>query len=244
MRKVYNLLLSSCLASLLFSACGGSGSSPAASPQSAGTVLQGVAATGGPLSGRLTILDCSFPNRSTSVSINQDGTYSASIVGMSPPYFIRAASTAATYLYSFATSPGTVNVNPLTNLLVAAAAGESDNTGLTGLYANHNLSSGQSLAAALPGSISALQTALQPLTTLYSITALDPFSYPYQMNHQGLDGLFDDVGVDFSKGTMTLSNRSTGAPFYSALLGNMGNGTLQSTYLPTPVSTPSRVTPG
>jgi hypothetical protein len=242
MRKVFHPLLCSGLICLLLSACGGSGDPPAASSQPTSTVLQGIAATGGPLSGRLTILDCSFPNRSTSVLINQDGTYTASVVGMSPPFFIRAAGTtasgAALTLYSFASSPGTVNINPFTNLLMAAAAGEPDSAGLTGLFASHDFSSGQSLAAALPGVTSALQTALQPISSLYGITALDPFSYPYQMDHQGLDGLFDDVGVTFHKGTMTLTNNSTGAPFYSALLGNMGNGALLSTSLPVPTTYP------
>lgn len=242
MQKVYNFLLCSGLICLLLSACGGSGDPPAASPKPAGAVLQGVAATGGPLSGGLTISDCSFPNRSSSVPINQDGTFSVSVGGMSPPYFIRATGTAASgaslTLYSFAASPGTVNVNPLTNLLVAAAAGESGNAGLTGLYASHNLSIGLSIAAALPGATSALQTTLQPLSSLYVITALDPFSYPYQMDHQGLDGLFDDVGVAFSNGTISLSNKSTGTPFYSALLSNPGNGVLQSALLPTPTQYP------
>ncbi|MGD0585358.1 MAG: hypothetical protein ABSA86_06235 [Oryzomonas sp.] len=242
MRKVYIPLLYSGLVCMFLSACGGSGGPPAASEDVESTVLQGVAASGNPLSGRLTIRDCSFPNRSTSVSINQDGTYSTSVIGLTPPYFIRVAgitvSGAPLTLYSFASSPGTVNVNPLTNLLVAAAAGVPDKAGLTELYANHDLSSGQSLANALPGTISALQTAIQPFSTIYGITALDPFTYPYQMNHQGLDGLFDDMGVDFSKGTMTLSNVNTGASFYSALLGNMGNGALQSASLPAPTQYP------
>ena len=65
----------------------------------------------------------------------------------------------------------------------------------------------RSIAAALPGAISALQTALQPLSTLYGITTLDPFSSPYQMNNQGLDGMFDDVSVAFSNGTMTFTQQ-------------------------------------
>jgi len=229
-------------APLLLSACGGSGGSSATSTSSTANVLQGVAATGGPLSGTLSVSDCSFPNRSTSASINQDGTFSVSTAGLTPPYFIRAIGTSTSgdslTLYSFASSPGTVNINPLTNLLVAVAAGASDSAGLTGLYAGHNLSSGQTLANALPGAISALQTELQSLSTLYGITALNPFTYPYQMNSQGLDGLFDDVSVAFLNGTMTLTNNSTGATFYSALLANPGNGTLLSASLPVPTAYP------
>jgi len=229
-------------APLFLSACGGSGGSTNPAAPATANVLQGVAATGAPLNGTLTVNDCSFPNRSTSATINLDGTFSVSTTGMSPPYFIRAIGTTTSgvplTLYSFATSPGTININPLTNLLVAAAAGEPDNPGLTGLYANHNLSSGLSIAAALPGAISALQTSLQPLFTLYGITALNPFSYPYQMNHQGLDGLFDDVNVSFSGGTATLTNINSGAVFYRALLTNPGNGALQSASLPVPTTYP------
>jgi len=238
MRKTFKLMLCSGLTGLFLSACGGSGGSPTiTSPTN--TVLQGVAASGNPMSGRLTVLDCSFPNRSTSATINQDGTFSVNVAGLSAPYFIRAvgATTSGTplTLYSFASSTGTVNVNPLTNLLVVAAAGKADSTGFASIYASHNLSSGQSLVAALPGSISALQNGLQSLFSLYGITGLDPFSYsPYQLNHQGLDGLFDDVGVAFANGTMTLSNKSTGTTFYSAQLDDLGNGVLQSASLPTP----------
>ena len=227
---------------LLLSACGGSGGSPDPTTQPAADVLQGVAATGGPLSGTISVSDCSFPNRSTSVSSNQDGTFSVSTTGMSPPFIIRATGTttsgASLTLYSFASSPGTVNINPLTNLLLAAAGGAFDSAGLTELYASHNLSSGRSIAAALPGAVKALQTALQPLSTLYGLTALDPFSSQYQMNHQGLDGMLDDVGVAFSNGTMTFTNNNTGAAFYSTLLSNPGNGFLQSASLPTPTQYP------
>ena len=112
---------------LFLSACGGSGGSPDPSAPSTANVLQGIAATGGPLSGTLSVSDCSFPNRSTSATINQDGTFSVSTAGMSPPFLIRATGTTASgatlTLYSFASSPGTININPLTNLLVAAAAG-------------------------------------------------------------------------------------------------------------------------
>jgi hypothetical protein len=227
---------------MLLSACGGSGGSPDPSASPTANVLQGVAAVGGPLSGTLSVSDCSFPNLSTNAAINQDGTFSVSTAGMSPPYFIRASGSTASgttlTLYSFASSPGTVNINPLTNLMVATAAGASGSAALTGLYANHNLSSGRTLAAALPGTISALQTALQPLTTLYGLTSLDPFSYPYQMNSQGLDGLFNDVGVSFINGTMTFKNISLDAAFYSALLANPGNGAIQSALLPVPTQYP------
>jgi hypothetical protein len=238
----YNLILCSCLATLLLSACGGSGGSSDPSAPSAVNVLQGVAAIGGPLSGTLSVSDCSFPNRSTNASINQDGTFSVSMTGMTPPFLLRATYTnmsgATRSLYSFTSSPGTVNINPLTNLMVAAAAGVPNSAGLTGLYANHNFSSAQNLAAALPGTISALQTALQPLSKLYGLTALNPFSYPYQMNSQGLDGLFDDVSISFTNGTMTLKNISIDTAFYSALLANPGNGSLQSAFLPVPTQYP------
>lgn len=228
-------------APLLFSACGGSGGSTDPSAPATANVLQGIAATGGPLSGTISVNDCSFPNRSTSALINQDGTFSVSTAGLFPPYFIRAAGTttsgAPMTIYLFASSPGTININPLTNLLVAAAAGASGSAGLTGLYANHNLSKAQTIAATLPGAISALRTALQPLSTLYGITALDPFSYPYQMNKQGLDGLFYDVSVAFPNGNATLTN-STGSAFYSAPLSNIGNGVLQSALLPVPTQYP------
>ena len=227
---------------LLLSACGGSGSIPVASAPAAGNVVQGVAASGAPLNGTLSVSDCSFPNRSTSASINQDGTFSVSIDGMSLPLLIRATGTTSSgtpiTLYSFTNTAGSVNVNPLTNLLVAAATGEPDSAGLADLYANHNRASLLALASKLPNSSSDLQSALQPLSSLYDITALDPFSAPYQVNQQGLDGLLDDVDVSLANGTVTLTNNNNGMIFFSALLGNPGSGVLQSAGLPTPAQYP------
>lgn len=242
MRKISKPMLCSSLIALFLSACGGSGSSPATTSATS-SVLQGVAASGNPLSGTLSVSDCSFPNRSTNATINQDGTFSVSVAGMSPPYFIRASGTTSTgtplTLYSLASATGMINVNPLTNLLVVAAAGEADSSGFASIYANHNLSSGQSLVAALPRAISAMQAGLQPLFSLYGIAGLNPFSYhPYQFNYQGLDGLFEDVVFTLSSRTTTLSNKSTGTDFYSAQLGNLGNGVLQSASLPTPTQYP------
>ncbi|TWJ16846.1 hypothetical protein [Geobacter argillaceus] len=227
--------------SLFLTACGGGSGTTSPTAQTTGSLLEGVAAAGAPLTGTVYITDSSYPTKKTSAPINQDGTFSVDVSGLTSPLLVKAVGTAsgsAVTLFSFAMAPGSVQVNPLTDLLVAGASGTQQRADLFALYSSHNRASLQTVANKMPQLTVNLRTALQPLLALYGADTLDPFSSAYHVNHQGLDGLFDDAAINIANGYVTVTNRSSGAVIYSATLDNLANGTLTSASLPTPITYP------
>jgi hypothetical protein len=116
------------LASLvaIVSACGGGGGS---SP----STLSGVAAVGTPIvSGNINIVCATGTPLTTTTDIN--GAYSVSLAGETPPCAVQVSggtinSVTNTKSYtSIATAPGTVNVTPLTDLIVANLVGATPST--------------------------------------------------------------------------------------------------------------------
>ena len=100
--------------SLSLAGCGGGGgtsSTPSATP-SASTV-SGVAATGAPMSGTAYLKDSTGNQMSTPIN-PQTGMFTFDVSGKTPPFMLTAGS-----LYSMADGPGTANINPLSNLMVA-----------------------------------------------------------------------------------------------------------------------------
>lgn len=236
-QRVCLLLLA--LALFLTACSGGTGdSAPQAGQTTTPSLLEGIAASGAPLSGTVFVTDSSYPAKKISATINQDGTFSVSVAGLTPPLLLKAVGTVGgtpLTLCSFATTPGRVQVTPLTDLLVAAAAGAQQRADLFALYSTHNRASLQTVANNLPQLTTQLKSALQPLLTLYGADAADPFTSPYRVDHQGLDGLFDDVKINIATGSATVTNRRSGAVIYAATLDNLGGGTMTPTNLPTPV---------
>lgn len=236
--RLYCLLLLIGL-SLLLAACSGGSGTTSPTAQTNVPRLEGIAAAGAPLTGTVYVTDSSYPPQKTSAAINQDGTFSVAVDDLTPPLLLKAVGTAAgtpLTLYSFATAPGNVQVNPLTDLLVAGASGTQNRTDLFALYSSHNRASLQSVANRLPRMTADLQGVLQPLLALYGAVTLNPFTAVYQINHQGLDGLFDDTAIEITNGTVTVTNRASGAVIYSAALDNLANGTMTTASLPTPAT--------
>lgn len=233
------MIIAALFLSLFLTACsGGSGSSsPAAGQTSTAPLLEGVVASGNPLSGTVYVTDSSYPSKKVSAAINQDGTFSISVAGLTPPLLVKAVGTVVgnlVTLYSFATAPGRVQVNPLTDLLVAAASGAQQRADLFGLYSSHNRASLVTIANRLPQLAPQFRTALQPLLALYGADTADPFSTAYRVDHQGLDGLFDDVAITIANGSVTITNKGNGAIIYAGTLDSVGTGTLTTASLPTP----------
>lgn len=237
------LVIVAVLLSLLTACSGGSGGSAPAAGQATTTanatspLLEGIAAAGTPLSGTLYVTDSSYPAQKVKATINQDGTFSLDVSGLTPPLLLKAVGTVAgspVNLCSFATTPGRVQVNPLTDLLLAAASGAQQRTDLFALYSTHNRASLITIANRLPQLTTQLRTMLQPLLALYGADAADPFSSAYRVDHQGMDGLFDDVKIDIADGSVAVTNRGSGAVIYAATLDNLAGGTLTTASLPTP----------
>lgn len=107
--------------------CGGSGGDAGAGGAAAVTV-SGTAAAGLPLVGTVTVKDANGVVRSTAIGAN--GSYAVDVSGMSAPFVFRADGTVGgrrVVIHSAASAAdanGTINITPLTDLIVANIAGQ------------------------------------------------------------------------------------------------------------------------
>lgn len=109
------------LAAVLLGSCGGGGGGAGGS---SGSSLSGVAATGAPMgAAEITVTCAAGPPITTTTSAT--GAWSVELgPGNAVPCMVKAVGgTPPVTLYSLAAATGNVNVTPLTNLVVAAAAG-------------------------------------------------------------------------------------------------------------------------
>ena len=134
------------LVSILLAAClGGSGGSSSSATTSSSTTtsttvatLSGVVAVGTPIASSSISVVCAAGSKLTATSAS-DGSWSATISGQTLPCAAEATggtinSAANTTAYhSVATVAGTMNITPLTDLLVASLAGSTPGTWFTGL---------------------------------------------------------------------------------------------------------------
>lgn len=111
----------------LYGCGGGGGDSPVgAAPAVAG--FSGVAAAGLPLVGTVTVKDANGVSRAT--PIGEGGSYSVDVTGLTGPFMFRAEGTVGGRSYiihsaaSAADTNGTINITPLTDLIVSNIAGQ------------------------------------------------------------------------------------------------------------------------
>jgi hypothetical protein len=106
---------------LMLAGCGGGGNSGGSSSE----VVSGTAAVGAPLAGQVSIKDSATPPEQRTAKIAPDGSFAVNVTGMKAPYVLQAIGSAdgVDYkLHSFSDGPGTANINPLSDVIVASAA--------------------------------------------------------------------------------------------------------------------------
>ncbi len=204
------------LAALALAACGsssgGSSSSqvqedqttpPPAAPTPAVQTVSGVAATGAAIVGEVTLKDSSSPaNIQGPDRISPDGNFSFDVTGLTPPFYIKAVEDiTGNEFYSVSMSTGIGNINPLTNIAVAAAASVSDPADAFNDPASYPISQ-----VALDQALSDLRDFLLPVLTAYSAD-INPLTDPFVADGTGLDAVLDDVNIDISTpGMVTLTD--------------------------------------
>jgi len=116
------------LVSLFISGCGGGGGGSGGGPSTSGT-LSGVAAVGSPIvNGNIHVI-CAAGSAPASTATNSTGSWSVTLSGQTLPCAVQVSggtingSGNTTSYHSVALSAGTVNVTPLTDLLVANLTG-------------------------------------------------------------------------------------------------------------------------
>jgi hypothetical protein len=207
----------------LIAGCGG-GSGGSGAGVSSQTV-SGVAATGAPLVGQVTLRDSSSVHKDKVTVIANDGSFSVDVSDMQAPYLLKATGTVdgvSRTLFSFADQPGTANINPLSSVALANAAGV-DNPAT--IFDKPDPSTLDKVQSAMPGSIVALQTKLRPLLSTFGASSVNPVTGPYTADHDGLDGVFDNVKVTLSNGTLTITNATTDAVIFTAQVKDVEGGT-------------------
>jgi hypothetical protein len=236
--KRFRVFLSAVLAvavmatSVILGACSGGGGG-AASPPASPTV-SGVAAAGAPIIGFAYLKDSATPAVTRGpVTIANNGSFSFDVAGLTPPFILKVEGSVggqSVKLISVATGAGTANVNPITNIAVAAATQENDPSVVYDAPSGYVADLTQ---ANLNTAVGQIQTMLQSLLTAYNTTT-DPLTGNYSANHTGLDAVLDvvTIGLDTSTGGVTVDSKTTGAPIGGANIG----GTGLTSVVPVPVA--------
>jgi len=182
--------------------CSSSDDAPAGTAQT----VSGVAAAGAPIIGYAYLKDSAGhtlgPNE-----IAQDGSFSFAVTGLTAPFYLRAEGSVGSTgydLYSAATGAGTANINPLTNVAVAAAAGVNDPASAYGNPAQYPITQ-----ANLDTAIADIQTMLKPLLDAFTANT-NPLTGSYATDHTGLDAVLDVVKVelDTTSGAVTVTDKT------------------------------------
>ena len=153
-----------------------------------------------------------------------DGSFAIDVTDMKGPFILRASGSAnagAHTMYSFADKPGRANVNPFSNAVVASAAEINDPAEA---YEHPDSATLEKIKAGLPDAIQELLEELKPLLRLYNADNTDPIRGMYKADHEGLDGVFDNVKITLSNGMLTITNATTGAVIFTGRVSDIKGG--------------------
>lgn len=221
---------------LILAGCGSSGgNTPAANNNGAvsssctapGAVC-GVAATGAAIGGIVYAYDVNG-KASPTATINADGTYTIDASGLTPPLMITTIGTSnlkpAIY-HSIATSADlnkNVNVTPLTEVVLALAAGQpAQDIALASMPVVTN-----NLAAA----VTAVNGIVSPLATAVGATISNPLTDTFKTDGTGIDKVLDNINVTPAKqgGTMDVRLVGTNVSLGTVALPATAGGTATAT---------------
>jgi hypothetical protein len=167
--------------------------------------VSGVAATGVAMDGTVTLKDSTGNTRSAVISL-PSGAFNMDISGLTPPYFLKATNSSGTLtLYSVATGSGTFNINPLSNLVVVAAAMSIDPLAKTpdaafNNPANFRTLSAAQIQAATDSVMAKMSPAFKAALAANNVTQVNPLTDSYQIG-DGLDKVFDGFVVTLNSAT-------------------------------------------
>ena len=222
---------------LMLSGCGSSGGGGLSSQ-----VVNGNASVGAPLAGQVSLKDASSTPQVRKTVIASDGSFAIDVTGMQAPFILEATGNAAgsSYvLHSFATDTGTANINPLSDAIVASAAGDDD---ASQSYANSDSDKLHKISSNLQATVNILLAKLQPLLQQYNAQNTNPITAHYIANHLGLDDMFDNVKITVNNGKLSIISRSSGAVIFTGNLNDIANGVFNTGTLPPPIAVPSAPT--
>jgi hypothetical protein len=222
-----------------FNGCGGGGGGGA-------STVSGVAAAGSPLIGQVAMVDAKgVPATGSPMTIAANGSFAFNASGLTPPFILKANGNVGgtnVTMYSAALAPGTANINPMSNIVVAAAAGVNDPALV---FTNPVANTPNMTATTFNKAVADMQTMMAPLLAAFNATGANPVTGSYAANHTGLDAVFDVVQmpINTSTGTMSVFDKTagtSGTTIGEALMSQMATPTqainpnqLPSTTVPT-----------
>lgn len=219
---------------LSLAACGGGGggSTQAPAPVVAQTV-SGVAATGLPIYGTVTLRDAHGVIRGP-VATAADGSFTIDVTGLAAPFMLKiewGTAPLRSTLYSVAAGAGCANINPFSHLALLLAAGND----LAGIF---DSATSQGLTPdAIEAALAKIRAFLAPLLARYNVVGFDPISGSYVAGPSNpLDTLLDLIVIGVNgDGTLTMRNAMNGDVVASGALADIAGVRLDATMTPNPV---------
>lgn len=237
---------------LMIAGCGG-GSNGVSSQ-----VVSGKAAVDAPLSGQVSLKDSSTPALQKTAVIGSDGSYAIDVTGMKAPYVLQATGSAEGENYkllSFAEGPGTANINPLSDAIVAGAASDGESAVLaktvgrdsdddgdddrSELYEKSDSDKNNKIKKNLARTVAVLLDKLEPLLKQYSAEHTNPITSRYIEKRLDLEEMYRNVKIKVADGILSIINRKTGAIIFSGSLSDIANGIFDGGALPPTASAPA-----
>ena len=228
--------LSVMMLGLMLSGCGSSGGGLSSQ------VVSGNASVGAPMSGQVSLKDSASTPQVRSTVISSDGSFAIDVTGMQAPFILEASGNAAgsNYkLHSFADGSGIANINPLSDVIVASAAGDND---ASESYANSDHDKLHKIRTNIQATVTTLLAKLQPLLVQYNAQNTNPITSHYISNHLGMDDMFDNVKIKVNNGILSIIYNKTGATIFTGSLTDIANGVFTGGTLPPPPAVPSAPT--
>jgi|GEM_PF-602849 len=234
LNKTYTAFTAISLMVLGFALSGCGGKSDGVSTE----VVNGTAAVGLPLSGQVSLKDSSATPQQRTTIIGSDGTFAIDVTGLKAPFVLQASGSAAgtNYkLHSFAAKNGRANINPLSDIIVASAAGDANPLDV---FNNASPAKCTTINTNLANTVATLMSKLQPLLKQYNSENFNPMTSVYLANHLDMDLMFDNVIVTVSNGNFTIVNRNNSAVIFTSSIINIANGTFDENALPPTAAVP------
>ncbi len=193
------------LFSIAIAACGGGGGSSG----TATITVSGTAAKGLAIANASVIIMDTAGKKATATTL-ANGSYSANVTGMTAPFLIQVPNPTGGFLYSVAAASGTINITPLTDLIVRNwyATTTPPITNLDALFATPAPIPSPIPSPPTAAQIAAMESMLRQLLSSYLVGAgISPASFnlittpftanstPFTANSVGFDLVLDSLTV-------------------------------------------------
>ncbi|ABQ25935.1 hypothetical protein Gura_1742 [Geotalea uraniireducens Rf4] len=112
------------------------------------------------------------------LKLNPDGSFAFNVSGMTPPFILKADGTTggtSITMFSVAMGTGTANINPMSSIVVAAAAGVNDPALV---FADPVTNAPKITNATFNKAVADMQTMMAPILTAFNATGMNPVTLP------------------------------------------------------------------